>query len=143
MGVIFGDIGTSPIYVYRVVFSILDVKQSTIYGTTSLIIWSFVFIVIIKYLVVMVSADDSGEGGCFAVYSIICRHLRLNASGEEPSFHDELDRQLTTYSNYDSKREKTEGDSLLGRSKLAQNLLLLLTLLSAALILGSMISLFP
>lgn len=84
----------------------------------------------------MVSADDNGEGGSFAIYSIICRHLRLNASGEEPSFHDELDRQLTTYSNYESKRDSINGDSLLRRSKIAQNLLLLLTLMSASLILG-------
>ena len=75
MGVIWGDIGTSPLYAYSAVYncsSTCDVpSQEDIKGTLACIIWSLIFVVFIKYLAVVMSCDFHGEGGIFALLRLI------------------------------------------------------------------------
>ena len=74
LGVVFGDIGTSPIYTIQTAFSPSDphpVQSSiqSVYGIVSLIFWAVTLIVTVKYVGLVMSADDEGEGGIMALIS--------------------------------------------------------------------------
>ncbi|KUL82047.1 hypothetical protein ZTR_10058 [Talaromyces verruculosus] len=73
LGVIYGDIGTSPLYVFSSTFSD-NPSQEDVLGATSLIIWALTIMVTIKYALIVLNADDEGEGGTFALYSLISRY---------------------------------------------------------------------
>ena len=74
IGVVFGDIGTSPLYALRATFTghhALPLDQLHIYGIISLMFWSMLIIVTIKYVTVMMRADNRGEGGSLALLALI------------------------------------------------------------------------
>ncbi|MFD1719953.1 potassium transporter Kup [Amnibacterium endophyticum] len=77
LGVVFGDIGTSPLYALRTVFTIDDgavrATPDDVYGVVSLMFWSVTIIVSIKYLAVLMRADNDGEGGVMALASLAQR----------------------------------------------------------------------
>ena len=76
LGVVFGDIGTSPLYTIRQAFgqgSPAVVDQSDLLGVCSLIIWSLVLVVSLKYVTVALRADHDGEGGILSLFSLIDR----------------------------------------------------------------------
>ena len=76
LGVVFGDIGTSPIYTIRTAFDPSDphpiqTSVDSVYGVVSLIFWALVVVVTIKYVALVMSADNEGEGGIMALVSQI------------------------------------------------------------------------
>ena len=76
IGIVFGDIGTSPIYAFRETFSghhILAPDALHIYGVLSLIFWSMMTIVTLKYVTIIMRADNKGEGGSLALLALINR----------------------------------------------------------------------
>jgi len=78
LGVVFGDIGTSPLYTVQTVFSPSDphpvrVSQESVYGVTSLIVWSVMIIVTVTYVLLVMRADNDGEGGIMALITLIVR----------------------------------------------------------------------
>ena len=78
LGVVFGDIGTSPLYTVQTVFSPSDphpvtVSHDSIFGVTSLIFWSVMIIVTITYVTLVMRADNDGEGGIMALITLIRR----------------------------------------------------------------------
>ena len=76
IGVVFGDIGTSPIYAFRDAFAghhQLSVSAPHIYGVLSLIFWSLMLVVTLKYILVLTRADNKGEGGSLALLALISR----------------------------------------------------------------------
>jgi KUP system potassium uptake protein len=78
IGVVYGDIGTSPLYAMKESFlgpHPLSVDRLHIFGVLSLIFWSLMLIVTIKYVAVAMRADNRGEGGSFALLSLISRNL--------------------------------------------------------------------
>ena len=78
IGIVFGDIGTSPIYAFRETFAghhTLVPDQLHIYGVLSLIFWSMMIIVTIKYVGIIMRADNKGEGGSLALLALINRTL--------------------------------------------------------------------
>jgi KUP system potassium uptake protein len=78
VGVVYGDIGTSPLYALKESFigpHPLAVDRLHIFGVLSLIFWSLMLIVTVKYVVVAMRADNRGEGGSFALLALISRHL--------------------------------------------------------------------
>jgi KUP system potassium uptake protein len=74
VGVIYGDIGTSPLYVYSSVFTGAP-SRADLMGALSLIIWSLVLMVTIKYILIVLRADNDGEGGTFSTYSLLSRYV--------------------------------------------------------------------
>ncbi|WP_338504360.1 potassium transporter Kup [Sphingomonas kaistensis] len=75
-GVVFGDIGTSPIYAFRETFAghhTLEPDQLHIFGVLSLIFWSMMIIVTLKYVTIIMRADNKGEGGSLALLALINR----------------------------------------------------------------------
>ncbi len=75
LGVVFGDIGTSPLYALQAVFGStgqrLTTSQENVYGIVSLIIWAITLVVSIKFLGFIMRADNEGEGGIMALVSLI------------------------------------------------------------------------
>jgi KUP system potassium uptake protein len=78
LGVVFGDIGTSPLYTVQTVFSPGDphpvkVSAENVFGTISLIFWSVTLIVTVTYVLLVMRADNDGEGGIMALITLIRR----------------------------------------------------------------------
>jgi len=76
LGVVFGDIGTSPLYAFRESFAVADdlvVNVESILGVLSLMFWSLLLVVTIKYLVFVMRADNHGEGGILALTALAVR----------------------------------------------------------------------
>ena len=76
IGIVFGDIGTSPIYAFRQTFAgqhTLAPDQLHIYGVLSLIFWSMMIIVTVSYVSIILRADNKGEGGSLALLALINR----------------------------------------------------------------------
>lgn len=76
LGVVFGDIGTSPIYTIQTVFNPSDphpvpVSTDNVFGIISLIFWSVTLIVTVKYVLLVLRADNDGEGGILALITLI------------------------------------------------------------------------
>ena len=74
LGVVFGDIGTSPLYAIQVCFgkqSALAVNVANIFGILSLVFWSLILIISIKYLLYVMNADNHGEGGIMVLMSLV------------------------------------------------------------------------
>ncbi|KAF3384249.1 Potassium transporter 19 [Penicillium rolfsii] len=76
LGVIYGDIGTSPLYVYSSTFS-SEPSYEDILGAVSFVIWALTIMVTVKYVGIVLHADDEGEGGTFAIYSLLSRYARV------------------------------------------------------------------
>ncbi len=76
VGVVYGDIGTSPLYAMKEVFTghhELPVDQLNIFGVVSLVFWSLMLIVTLKYVFIILRADNNGEGGSLALLALIQR----------------------------------------------------------------------
>ncbi|OMO49808.1 potassium transporter [Corchorus olitorius] len=79
-GIVYGDLSISPIYVYKSTFtgSLYSYKEEhEIFGVLSLILWTLTIIPLLKYAVFVLGADDNGEGGTFALFSLLCRRSRM------------------------------------------------------------------
>jgi KUP system potassium uptake protein len=78
LGVVFGDIGTSPLYTMKEVFSVghhpLALNPSNVYGILSLITWALILIVSVKYVAFIMRADNRGEGGIMALLALASRN---------------------------------------------------------------------
>ncbi|WP_443193010.1 potassium transporter Kup [Novosphingobium sp. KACC 22771] len=78
MGVVFGDIGTSPLYAMRDTFAghhRLPLDQLHVYGIISLMFWSMMVIVTLKYVSIIMRADNRGEGGSLALLALVNQHI--------------------------------------------------------------------
>ncbi|MBA0655116.1 hypothetical protein Goklo_007631, partial [Gossypium klotzschianum] len=79
LGVVFGDVGTSPLYTFSVMFSKAPINgNEDVIGALSLVLYTLILIPLIKYVLVVLWANDDGEGGTFALYSLICRHAKVS-----------------------------------------------------------------
>lgn len=76
LGIIYGDIGTSPLYVYNAIINGRVVTETLIIGTLSLIIWTLTLQTTIKYVIMVLRADNRGEGGTFALYALVRRRRK-------------------------------------------------------------------
>jgi KUP system potassium uptake protein len=84
IGIVFGDIGTSPLYAFRETFASehhpLPVDQIHVFGVISLIFWSMIMVVTLKYVIILTRADNKGEGGSLALLALISRHAQFKWS---------------------------------------------------------------
>jgi KUP system potassium uptake protein len=76
LGIIYGDIGTSPLYVFNSIISGRLVNEDLIIGTLSLIIWTLTLQTTIKYVIMVLRADNKGEGGTFALFALVRRRKK-------------------------------------------------------------------
>src|SRR6266480_1050107 len=79
LGVVYGDIGTSPLYAVRQsLVEFADTSEPSILGTLSLIVWTLALVVTVKYVFVIMRADNRGEGGLLALTALVLRTTNRN-----------------------------------------------------------------
>ena len=76
LGIIYGDIGTSPLYVFNAIINNRVITEALIIGSLSCIIWTLTLQTTFKYVFLVLKADNRGEGGTFALYALVRRHKK-------------------------------------------------------------------
>ncbi|KAK6007588.1 hypothetical protein QM012_004402 [Aureobasidium pullulans] len=130
-GVIYGDIGTSPLYVYSSTFTSAPSKDDLL-GALSLIIWTLTLIVTIKYVLIVLSADDEGEGGTFAIYTLLSRFSDITK--RDPRTYHAV--KMERYPNAELPRQSRSIRNWLEKSRVAHAVLKILAVLGVSLIIA-------
>ncbi|BDB53127.1 KUP/HAK/KT family potassium transporter [Flavobacterium ammonificans] len=73
LGIIYGDIGTSPLYVMKAIIGDRPINELLVYGAISCVFWTLTFQTTFKYILLTLSADNHGEGGVFSLYALVKR----------------------------------------------------------------------
>ncbi|MEO6916407.1 MAG: KUP/HAK/KT family potassium transporter, partial [Chitinophagaceae bacterium] len=76
LGIIYGDIGTSPLYVFNSIILDKVISDDLIIGALSCIIWTLTMQTTVKYVMLVLRADNKGEGGIFALYALVRRQKK-------------------------------------------------------------------
>ncbi|XP_021678668.2 potassium transporter 5 isoform X2 [Hevea brasiliensis] len=135
IGVVYGDIGTSPLYVYASTFPDKINAKEDIFGVLSLIIYTIVLLPMLKYVFIVLKANDNGDGGTFALYSLLSRYAKVSLiPNDQPE-----DRQLSNYnleipSNQLKRAEKIK--EKLENSNSIKIILFLVTILGTSMVIG-------
>ncbi|GMH27820.1 hypothetical protein Nepgr_029663 [Nepenthes gracilis] len=132
IGVVYGDIGTSPLYVYASTFPNGIKDEDDIIGVLSLIYYTITLLPLIKYVFIVLKADDNGNGGIFALYSLICRSAKVSLL---PSQQAE-DRHVSNYELELPNALSSKVKYGLEGSRFAKYLLLIVTMLGTSLMIG-------
>ncbi|WCJ21380.1 Potassium transporter family protein [Euphorbia peplus] len=135
IGIVYGDIGTSPLYVYASTFADGIGHNDDILGVLSLIIYTLTLIPLVKYVLIVLRANDNGDGGTFALYSLICRYAKV---GLIPSQQAE-DKDVSNFQlELPTKRvlRASQLKSKLENSKFAKFFLLFATMLGTSMVIG-------
>jgi KUP system potassium uptake protein len=74
LGIIYGDIGTSPLYVMKAIIGDRPIDEALVFGGVSCVFWTLVFQTTIKYIFLTLMADNDGEGGVFSLYALVRRY---------------------------------------------------------------------
>eukprot|EP00252_Welwitschia_mirabilis_P020435 TRINITY_DN500_c0_g2_i1.p1 TRINITY_DN500_c0_g2~~TRINITY_DN500_c0_g2_i1.p1 ORF type:complete len:214 (-),score=28.34 TRINITY_DN500_c0_g2_i1:383-1024(-) len=137
LGVVYGDLSISPLYVYKSTFA-EDIKHSEtneeIFGVLSFVFWTLTLIPLLKYVLIVLRADDNGEGGTFALYSLLCRHANISLLPNRQI----IDEKVSTY-KLESLHEMQNASKLkriLENNKILQNALLVVALLGTCMVIG-------
>ena len=76
LGIVFGDIGTSPIYTLSIIFLLIPATQTNILGILSMIVWTLILIVFGEYIVLVMSLGKKGEGGTIVLKELLVPLLK-------------------------------------------------------------------
>jgi hypothetical protein len=138
LGVVYGDVATSPLYVYKSAFAGGDIQHSAsneeIYGVLSFVFWTLTLITLLKYVFIVLRADDGGEGGTFALYSLICRHVRAGLLPGGGTWDELLEEDKSTGRR--GERPVSRVRAVLEKYRVLQRLLLLFALLGTCMVIG-------
>ncbi|TVY88032.1 Potassium transporter [Lachnellula willkommii] len=130
-GVIYGDIGTSPLYVYSSTFT-SQPSYDDLVGALSIIIWTLTIMVSIKYVFIVLAADDDGEGGTFALYSLLARWAHIVRRDPNVSGAVKMERHLTN----DLKPVNRRVRDFIEKSKAAQVILKIFGVLGVSMVMS-------
>ncbi|KAL8162159.1 hypothetical protein V2J09_013648 [Rumex salicifolius] len=139
LGVVYGDLATSPLYVYKSTFA-EDIHHSEtneeIFGVLSFIFWTLTLIPLLKYVFIVLCVDDNGEGGTFALYSLLCRHARVSSLPNCQVADEELSAYKKDQFVSDEKEPKSRLKSTLEKHKMLHKVLLIVALIGACMVIG-------
>lgn len=76
VGIVYGDIGTSPLYTFKAIIQDAPINTPLVLGSVSAIFWTLFFQTTLKYVVITLKADNNGEGGIFSLYTLIRRYKK-------------------------------------------------------------------
>ncbi|XP_043714495.1 potassium transporter 26-like [Telopea speciosissima] len=133
LGVVYGDIGTSPLYVFSSV-SLSEPGEKDILGVLSLIFWTLTLVALIKYVMIVLRADDYGEGGTFALYSLLNRHINFRNKIGIQNTRLHSDKSLKYYADKSDLQSKTK--KFLENSSRAQSILTFVVLIGTCMVIG-------
>jgi KUP system potassium uptake protein len=74
LGIVFGDIGTSPLYVMSAIVGKREITEQLVFGALSCVFWTLTLMTTFKYVFIMLRADNHGEGGILSLYALVRRH---------------------------------------------------------------------
>ncbi|WP_343670826.1 KUP/HAK/KT family potassium transporter [Chitinophaga sp.] len=74
LGIVFGDLGTSPLYTFKAIIGEKVISETLVFGGVSAIFWTLFFQTTLKYVLITMRADNNGEGGIFSLYALIRRY---------------------------------------------------------------------
>nr|XP_011460499.1 PREDICTED: potassium transporter 10-like isoform X2 [Fragaria vesca subsp. vesca] len=134
LGVVYGDLGTSPLYVFDNAFPDGIVDKEDVVGALSVIIWSLTFVPLLKYVFIVCRANDNGQGGTFALYSLLCRHAKIKSVPNQ----DQTDEEVTTFSRntFGEKSFAARTKRGLEGHAFLHNMLLILVLIGSCMVIG-------
>ncbi|KAM6589257.1 hypothetical protein CsatA_011862 [Cannabis sativa] len=136
LGVVYGDMGTSPLYVFADVFSKVKIDSDVdVFGALSLVMYTIALIPLAKYVFVVLKANDNGEGGTFALYSLICRYAKVNMLPNRQPADEQISSFKLKLPTPELERALTIKEALERKSSL-KILLLLLVLTGTSMIIG-------
>ncbi|XP_072977673.1 potassium transporter 23 [Typha angustifolia] len=136
LGVVYGDMGTSPLYVFSDVFSKVPIKSEVdVLGALSLVMYTIAVIPFAKYVFVVLKANDNGEGGTFALYSLICRYAKISLLPNQQRADEDISSFRLKLPTPELERALYIKDCLEKRSSF-KNLLLFLVLMGTSMIIG-------
>ncbi|EOY01236.1 Potassium transporter, putative isoform 1 [Theobroma cacao] len=132
LGVVFGGLVTSPLYVYPSM-TLNSPTEEDYLGIYSIMFWTLTLIGVVKYASIALKADDQGEGGTFALYSLLCRNMNIGILSSKHSY-------LNSSRSRSVLHEGTKGKSRLGKvfetSIVARRLLLFIAMLGTCMLIG-------
>ncbi|KAI6695724.1 hypothetical protein NL676_023434 [Syzygium grande] len=135
IGIVYGDIGTSPLYVYSSTFTEGIKHNDDILGVLALILYTITLIPLIKYVFIVLRATDNGDGGTFALYSLICRYTRVGLIPSQQSEDQDVSNfRLELPSNRLLRASRLK--SKLEKSRFAKFFLLFATMLGTSMVIG-------
>ncbi|XLS53533.1 hypothetical protein HN51_014210 [Arachis hypogaea] len=134
LGVVYGDLGTSPLYVFYNTFPHGVKDPEDVIGALSLIIYSLTLVPLLKYVFVVLRANDNGQGGTFALYSLLCRHAKIKTI---PNQH-RTDEELTMYSRstFQEKSFAAKTKRWLEEQATRRSAILILVLVGTCMVIG-------
>ncbi|XP_044492984.1 putative potassium transporter 12 isoform X2 [Mangifera indica] len=136
LGVVYGDLGTSPLYVFSDVFSKVSIESEVdILGALSLVMYTITLIPLAKYVFVVLKANDNGEGGTFALYSLICRYAKVSMLPNRQIADEQISSFKLKLPTPELERALNIKETLERRTSL-KTLLLLLVLMGTSMIIG-------
>ncbi|GLJ11936.1 hypothetical protein SUGI_0180580 [Cryptomeria japonica] len=137
LGVVYGDLSISPLYVFRNTFA-EDIQHSSgneeIYGALSFVFWTLTLVTLFKYVFLVLKANDNGEGGTFSLYALLCRHAKVSLFPNQQT----ADEELSTYKMQlpSDTRNGTRIKIMLEKYKKFQVALLVMALLGICMVIG-------
>ncbi|KAH7673479.1 KUP system potassium uptake protein [Dioscorea alata] len=135
LGVVYGDLGTSPLYVISSIFTDGIKHKDDILGVLSLIYYTITLIPLVKYALIVLQATDNGHGGTFALYSLICRHSEVGLIPSQQAEDGEVSNFKLELPNHRSERASKIKTALEG-TMFAKYFLLIFTMLGTSMVIG-------
>ncbi|KAK1561167.1 hypothetical protein Q3G72_035117 [Acer saccharum] len=135
IGIVYGDIGTSPLYVYASTFTNGIKHADDILGVLSLILYTLTLIPLVKYVLIVLRANDNGDGGTFALYSLICRYAKVGLLPSQQAEDCSVSNFQLELPSKGLRRASTL-QSKLENSRFAKFFLLMATMLGTSMVIG-------
>ncbi|KAL8248439.1 hypothetical protein R6Q59_005307 [Mikania micrantha] len=136
LGVVYGDMGTSPLYVFTDVFSKIQIESDVdVLGALSLVMYTIALVPLAKYVFIVLKANDNGEGGTFALYSLICRYAKINLLPNRQQADEHISSYRLKLPTPELERALKIKEKLEHKSSY-KTLLLLLVLMGTSMIIG-------
>ncbi|CAN1311029.1 Putative potassium transporter 12 [Linum perenne] len=136
LGVVYGDMGTSPLYVFTDVFSKVPIESEVdVLGALSTVMYTIALIPLAKYVFVVLKANDNGEGGTFALYSLISRYAKVNMLPNHQPSDEKISSFKLKLPTPELERALSIKELLETRSFL-KTVLLLLVLMGTSMVIG-------
>ncbi|XP_077240020.1 potassium transporter 6-like [Tasmannia lanceolata] len=140
IGVVYGPLSIAPLYVFETIDNVSDFKSDeTLYGLLSFMFWTLTFIPLLKYVFIVLRADDNGEGGTFALYSLLCRHAKVGLLPNHDASDENFDEsQLPTYEMecFSNTNVESRAKRAIEKHKSIHYLMLVLALFGACMVIA-------
>ncbi|GLJ23160.1 hypothetical protein SUGI_0437300 [Cryptomeria japonica] len=135
LGVVYGDLGTSPLYTYSSI-AIDNPEERDLLGILSMIFWTLTMIALLKYVFIVIRADDHGEGGTFALYSLLSRHINVGQKAGNQFNRLLSDSKLKYFSQKHGNNFNSKTKQFLETSAVFQRTLLIFVMIGTCMVIG-------